>query len=334
MKVGIDTFTIRELGLDPFQTLDFLRTHGFDGALFGGLRGLSDTLDLGRLREIRQQADSMGLYTDVSVPGCNPHLIAPGQLDAHQAELERQITAAAEIGWHELHSSLGGGDERYQHPVPWTQHLADSADFIRGLGPVLRHHGSRINLETHGDTTTFELVRLIEDVGPDIAGICLDTANVLCHAEDPVLAAKRAAPYTHLTHTKDAIMFFCDQGYTRQGRAPGQGILDWPRILPALAEYSPDLRLSIEDHKWLFTFAVFQEDWLALHPDLTCAEFGEVMRLVWQCETRIRSGELPDPQEYEAIPYLDQMLERLYFGRDYLRGLLARMEGPDQPTGE
>ena len=146
---------------------------------------------------------------------------------------------------------------------------------------------------------------------------------MLCHAEDPVLAAKRAAPYTHLTHTKDAIMFFCDKGYTRQGRAPGQGILDWPQILRALAEYSPGLRLSIEDHKWLFTFAVFEEDWLALHPDLTCAEFGKVISLVWQCETRIRSGDLPDPQEYEAIPYLDQMLERLYSGRDYLRGVLA-----------
>jgi hypothetical protein len=67
---------------------------------------------------------------------------------------------------HELHSSLGGGDERYLDPVPWTQQLADSTRFIRSLAPVLRQHGSRIDLETHGDTTTWELVRLAEDVGP------------------------------------------------------------------------------------------------------------------------------------------------------------------------
>ena len=39
----------------------------------------------------------------------------------------------------------------------------DAAAFLRTLAPVLRHHGSRINLETHGDSTTFELIRLIEE---------------------------------------------------------------------------------------------------------------------------------------------------------------------------
>ncbi len=321
MRVGIDTFTIRELGLDPFRQLDFIREHDLEGAQFGGVRSLSDTLDAGRLREVRAHAEELGLYSHVSVPTCNPYLVA-GSLDDHAAEIARQVEAAAACGWHELHSSLGGGDERYKHPVRWTQHLADSADFLRRLGPVLRQHGSRINLETHGDTTTFELVRLIEDVGPDIAGICLDTANVLCHAEDPVLAARRAAPYTHLTHTKDGILYFSETGYTRQGRAPGQGCLDWEKILPLLGEFSPDLPLSIEDHKWLFSFAIFNRHWLSLHPDLTREELALVVRLAVQCERRIEAGELEEPDEYEAIPYLDQMVERLHAGRDYLLAVL------------
>ena len=325
MRVGIDTFSIRELELDPFATLDFLKAHEFEGVQFGGLRGLSQTLDPGELREVRAGADALGLYTHVGVPGCNPHLVT-GSLEDHLAEITAEIEAAAACGWHELHSTLGGGDERYEHPVPWTRHLADSADLIRGLEPVLRAHNSRINLETHGDSTTFELARLVEDVGPEIAGICLDTANVLCHAEDPVRAARRAAPYTHLTHTKDAITFFSDTGYTRQGKPPGQGCLDWENILPALAEYSPDLPLSIEDHKWFFDFAIFEESWLALHPDLTCAELGKVVQLTRQCEQRIAAGELPEPRQYEKIPYLEQMEERLQSGRDYLKGILRRLD--------
>lgn len=323
MKVGIDTFTIRELNLDPFATLDFIAQHELEGAQFGGLRGLSETLDLGKLREVRAAADGRGLYSHVSAPTCNPHLVQ-GALSDHMADLTREIEAAAACGWHELHSSLGGGSERYEHPVRWTQQLADSAELIRKLGPTLRANKSRVDLETHGDTTTFELVRLIEDVGPDIAGICLDTANVLCHAEDPVLAARRAAPYTHLTHTKDGIMYFSDHGYTRQGRAPGQGCLDWANILPALGEYAPDLPLSIEDHKWLFEFAIFDKRWLALHPDLELEELARVVRLAWQCEERIAAGQLEEPARYEAIPYLEQMNARIHAGRDYLKALLAK----------
>lgn len=324
MRVGLDVFTIRELRLDPIATLEFVKEQGFEGVQFGDLRSLDRDLDLGRLRAVRARADELGLYTHVSIPNANLHLVA-GDHEAHRRELIAQIEAAAACGWHELHSALGGGDERYQHPVPWTVQLADAATFLRGLGPVLRQHGSRINLETHGDCTTFELVRLVEAVGPDILGICLDTANVLCHAEDPVAAAHRAAPYTHLTHTKDAITYFSARGYTRQGKPVGEGILDWPKILRALAEHQPGLSLSIEDHKWLFEFAIFDPWWISLHPDLTREELARVVQLTAECERRIRDGQLPDPAAYEAIPLEEQLMDRIASSRDFLFRTLDRL---------
>lgn len=332
MRVGVDTFTLRDLKLDPFQQLDLIKAWGLEGAQFGGLRGFSPTLDAGKLKAVRARADELGLYSHVSVSvTCNPHhaRLAPAE---HAAKLAEEIAAAAQCGWHELHGSLGGGDERYVDAVPWPQQLADSAAFLRTLGPVLRQHHSRIDLETHGDTTTFELVRLVEDVGPDIAGICLDTANVLCHCEDPFLAARRAAPYTHLTHTKDAIAFFTDSGFRRQTLQPGRGALDWEKILPALAAYCPDLPISIEDHKWLFDFHCFDKRWLALHPDLTTEEFALFMRLVWRCQKRILSGELPDPDEYEKIPHVEEVEKRLRGGCEYLKALIKRLNLEDRGT--
>jgi sugar phosphate isomerase/epimerase len=324
MRVGVDTFTLRTLKMNACQTLDFVKVHGLEGAQFGGIRGLSATLDGGELRAVRQYADSLGLYTHVSVSGCNPCLIKQ-PLEAHRTALIREIEAAAATGWHELHSSLGGGPERYDHPVPWTKHLAASTEFIRSLRPPLKANGSRINLETHGDSTTFELVRLLEDVGPDIAGICLDTANVLVHAEEPLAAIRRAAPYTHLTHLKDGIIYFSANGFTRQGRPPGQGVIDWRKALPMLAHFSPDLPLSIEDHKWLFEARIFDPQWIALHPDLTAAELGQVGRIAWECQSKIASGEWPNPEKYEAVPWEDELIERLHSGRDHLRGLLAEL---------
>ncbi len=324
MRVGLDVFTIRELKLAPSATLAFAVEHELEGVQFGGLRSLSRELDPGELHAVRQEADDRGLYTHVSVPPCNPYL-AKGSLDDHRAELTAQIEAAAACGWHELHTALGGLDERFQHPAPWLSHLTEAAALIRHLGPVLRANGSRVDLETHGDTTTFELVRLVETVGPDICGICLDTANVLCHVEDPVLAAKRAAPYTHLTHVKDGIVYFSEQGYTRQGKPIGEGILEWETILPVLAEHSPDLPLSIEDHKWLFDFAIFDDWWLGQHPDLTREELARVVKLVARCERAIAAGRMPEPAAYEAIPLEDQLLERIAISRDHLKSTLTRL---------
>ena len=333
MRVGLDTFSIRELKLSGLETLDWLKGHGFAGALFGGLGSFSANLDPVELQQARDRADSMELYTEVSVSNCNPHQVKR-PLDEYRKEMERQIELAAGCGWHELHTAFGGGEERYRDSVSWQDQLADAALFIRSLAPVLRAHESRINVETHGDVTTFELIRLVEDVGPDIAGICLDTANLFCQCEHPTRAVRRAAPYVHMTHIKDAMITFIDSGYRRQSLPPGRGILDWRTILPILFEYEPNLRLSIEDHKWLFDFHVFDPHWLRLHPDLVLEEFASVMQIAWICQQKMARDELPDPEIYNAIPYLEQLEERLGFGRDYLNGLLDTLHLHDQPDVE
>jgi len=325
MRVGVDTFTLRDLKLDPFQQLDFIHRFELEGAQFGGLCGLSAGRDAGELRAIRARADELGLFTHVSLSvTCNPHLTSLS-LDELEAEIRRDIEAAAACGWHELHASMGGGEERYFHPIPWPRQVADVAALIRRLGPVLRQHGSRLDIETHGDVTTFELIRIIEDAGPDIAGICLDTANVLCQCEDPVEAAKRAAPYTHLTHLKDGAIAFIPTGYRRQTLPAGRGMLDWRTILPILAASEPNLPLSIEDHKWLFDFHVFDPQWLRLHPDLTRDEYAKVMQFGCQCEWRMREGALPEPNAYEKISHVEELEERLAAARDYLKSMIAEL---------
>ena len=209
--------------------------------------------------------------------------------------------------------------------MSWVDQLADAATFIRSLSPVLRTHESRINIETHGDITTFGVIRIIEDVGPDIAGFCLDTANLFCRCEHPTRGAGRAAPYEHMTHIKDAMIVFTDTGYRRQSLPPGRGVLDWRTILPILAEYEPNLRLSIEDHKWLFGFHVFDQHWLRLHPDLTKEEFASVMQIAWQCQKKMQAGELP-------VPYLQELEDRLSFGRDFLNDMLDKLDLRDRPN--
>jgi sugar phosphate isomerase/epimerase len=323
MRVGIDTFTLRELGLDPYQTLDFIKKRGFDGAQFGGIRGMSPQLDVGALIDIHQYAKSQNMYALVSVTYVNP-VISELNRDDFRHNLEEEIRTAAKAGWHELHSAINTSSERYEHAIPWDEHIQQCIHVIRSLRPVLEQCGSRINLETHGETT-FDVLRVIEAVGEDIVGVCLDTSNTLVNAEDPVLAAKRVAPYTHMTHAKDGIIYFSQNGITRQGKPPGQGVVDWERILPILGQYSPNLPLSIEDHKWLFEAKIFDQEWMSHNPDLTAYELGQFIKLASETEAKLAMGQIPNPDEYEAIPYLEQMEERLNSGLGYFRELLARL---------
>lgn len=323
MRIGIDSFTLRELNLDPYQCLDYANKRGLEGVQFGGIGELSSKRDVGEILHVRDYANSLGMYINVSVDTCNPLLFHQSE-DEARAAIIRDIQIFAKAGWHELRSVISHNDERYKHPVPWNTHLSRSADFVRSLRPALEECGSRINLENHGDST-FDILQVVEAAGADICGVCLDTGNTLVNAEDPVLAARRVAPYTHLTHIKDGIVFFSANGVSRQGKAPGQGIVDFASIIAVLGEYNPDLPLSIEDHKWIFEFPVFEQDWFTPNQKLTTYEFGQYIKLVRTVEQKLASGELPSVDSYEAIPYLEQMEERITSGAEHLRGILERL---------
>jgi sugar phosphate isomerase/epimerase len=211
MRVGLDGFALHPLKLDPFGMLDFARRRGFQGLLFGSLG-----TDPGRLREIRAHADRLGLFSFVSVSSPNFHALKSNSAERVR-RLEEEIERAAACGWHELGANLGNEKTRFEDPRPWPEHEAAALQVLKGLRPVLKGCNSRINLEPHGECGVFELIRLVEQAGPDCAGICLDTANVLCFAEDPVAAARRAAPYTHLTHLQAKLSLRGGSKAARQG---------------------------------------------------------------------------------------------------------------------
>src|SRR5262249_9226876 len=159
-----------------------------------------------------------GLYLEIGIGNANPArfarfpaVVVLGDGD-YRRGLERQIRFARRFGFAELRIDLGGEAARFDPAVPWPPQLAAIRAFLLDLAPLCRDLACRLDLETHADITTFELVRLIEEVGPDVLGVCLDTANVLCRAEDPLAAARRVASYVHQTHAKDAILYFVDDG--------------------------------------------------------------------------------------------------------------------------
>jgi len=329
MRVGIDAYTIREMKRDVFAKLEWVRAQGLDGIQFPTAQEISPKLDQGELKEVAAHAKQLDLYLEVGIPTVNPHKFTGEDLDSAQRRLEQAIRAAHLLGARNIRSTLGGPEDRFNKKVSWQQQLHDAAAFIRRLAPLLRDLGCRICLETHGDATSWELVRLAE-AKDGASGILLDTANVLVRVEEPLAAAKRAAPHVNATHAKDGILFFDDspqnKGIVRQCRPCGQGVVPWTQVLAELAKYQPDLTLSIEDHRGLYAMPIHDPEFIGAHPDLTASELGAFVGLAWQCQQRILKGEITPPHVAEAIPWEAEQDQRVQASAAHLRAAIAQVQ--------
>jgi sugar phosphate isomerase/epimerase len=197
--------------------------------------------------------------------------------------------------------------------ITWEDQLIGIEKVLQKLAAVARAHGAHLNIETHDEITSFEILALIEKVGPDCVGAVFDTANGLQRAEHPVFAAKRLAPYVRQTHIKDAYVGRAPGGLDFQTRPVGGGIVDFATILPILADANPALNLSLEvaasvadkPRKANPRQCIEIDDpiWRAGHPDLNVEELDAYKALVDAYETRVASGDIPDWEAYEASQY-------------------------------
>jgi sugar phosphate isomerase/epimerase len=308
-RIGTDSSKFpAPAGTDAAWLLEKAAGAGLEGVFFRSALELSPTLDVGELTALREQADELGLYLEVGAAKINPfaapeapEIRALGDGD-YLAGIERIVAACAAAGIHEIWAAtanykfdLAGrlACDRYRTDVTWNDQLRATGKVMAEIAPVLREHGSHLNIETHEEITTFELVRLVEEGGPDAFGITFDTANVLIRGEDPVAAARRVAPYTRQTHVRDGALFFTEQGLCRVLAPCGQGVIDWPALMTALLD-APRKALSIEGimgRRFQLPIPIHDPLWHAGQPDMTTVELAELVRLARGYEDAVARGE-------------------------------------------
>lgn len=329
MKLGIEGLKLPEAKKrGPLASLDHVKELGLAGIFFSTVLDMSPDLDGGLLREIRAKADELGLYLESGIGKINPYcsaeapeLRAIGDGDII-AGFTRMIEASAAIGCRELWVSPGNfkpayrgrlANDRFRTDISWDDQLIAIEKVLQKLAPVARANGAHINIETHDEITSFEIVRLIEAVGPDCVGAVFDTANGLQRGEHPVFAAKRLAPFIRQTHIKDAYVGRAPGGLDFQTRPCGNGIVDFAAILPILADANPALNLSLEvaqsthDNRRKANprqcIEIDDPIWRAAHPDLKADELDAYFAMVDAYEKRVRSGEVDDWEAYESSRY-------------------------------
>ena len=195
----IDAFErTRELDVELFQICDY-----------APLLTMSDA----ELREAALAARRLGLRIELGTKGiATEHLRSFLELaERFDAELVRGMVYAPDF-----------------RPT-----LDEAAALLERAMPEFETAGVTLALETYEQVPTGELVGLIERVGSDRLGICLDPANVVAGLELPKDAVERCAPLTRNIHAKDFAFARQDGwvGFTYGGAPMGDGLHDYPHLL-------------------------------------------------------------------------------------------------------
>jgi 3-oxoisoapionate decarboxylase len=175
------------------------------------------------------------------------HTLSAAELDAVQAETER-LGLAIEVGtrgiatdhlrrYLQLALHLGSPilrvvvDTAHHHPDP-----PEVIDTLRGILPEFEAAGVVLAIENHDRFQARALAHIIESLGSDYVGVCLDTVNSFGSLEGPEVVVDVLGPYVVNLHIKDFRIQRADHnmGFVITGTPAGQGMLDVPWLLRQL----------------------------------------------------------------------------------------------------
>ena len=188
----------RELDVDLFQICDY-----------APLLTMSDS----ELKAAAGEARELGLQIELGTKGIDPEHLTRflGLAELFDAQLVRSMVYSPEF----------------------RPGLDEAARILDGILPAFEAAGVTLALETYEQVPTADLVELVERVGSDRLGICLDPANVVAALELPKDAVERCAPLTRNVHVKDFAFARQDGwvGFTYSGAPMGDGLHDYGHLL-------------------------------------------------------------------------------------------------------
>lgn len=143
---------------------------------------------------------------------------------------------------------------RFRSDPPLDEQIARIIEYAKPIVKVAEEVGITLAFENHLDYRISEIVPIIEAIDSPNLRILFDCGNTMTVIEDPVEAAKLAAPYTVLVHLKDVRVYPWTPGALYVAAifaAPlGRGNVDNYAICKILQEKAPDpknLCLSLEN---------------------------------------------------------------------------------------
>ncbi len=230
MKLGVSSYAFGwAVGVaghpprTPFTEIDllaFARSHGLRLIQLGDHLPLH-LFDEPRLARLRAAARQEGSEVEIETG-------ARGLTEEH---LKRYIELSRQLDARLLRFVIDGPG--------YEPGIDEVVDLICAALPALEKANLTLGIENHDRFPARTLRAMIERIGSDRVGICLDTANSLGAGEGLEFVVDQLGPHTVNLHLKDFVIARVPHGmgFTVEGRPAGRGMLDVPSLQKTLARY-------------------------------------------------------------------------------------------------
>jgi sugar phosphate isomerase/epimerase len=247
VKLGVAVGCIGANKWTPYQYLDYLAKIGVQAGQFplAALGVNPNAPDETALQKVRDYAGKLGIAMSLSGGSICPSSSGfNAKLGTAEEQIARGLTISRIFGASAMRVVVGSAKERPQIEM----HIANTARVLKGMRPRIHDSGVKLALENHGgDFQARELKRLVEDVGNDVLGVCLDSGNPLWMLEDPHLTLELLGPIAIDSHIRDSAIWRVPEGVAVRWVNMGEGNVDIDGWVKKLVQMRPGLPVIIEN---------------------------------------------------------------------------------------
>ena len=197
------------------------------------------------IRQIRDHADRLGIKLQLAHGTvCPSSRSFNPQLGTLEEQVGRALKASQIFGARCMRCILGGDSERPQIEM----HIDNMVKAIRGLRSRIVDSGVKLAVENHGgDLQAREMKMMIEAVGRDVMGVCLDSGNPVWMLEDPHMTLETLIPYTETCHVRDSAVWKVPEGIAVRWVNMGDGTVDIDGWIRKFIQAKPGLPIIFEN---------------------------------------------------------------------------------------
>ena len=235
-SVGGNNFT-------PIQFLDYLSSIRLTWAMLS--LNAATLGDEAALRQIREHADRLGIKLQLAFGSVCPSARAfNAQLGTLEEQVGRALKASQIFGAKCMRCILGGDPERPQIDM----HIDNMVKAVRGIRSRIVDSGVKLAVENHGgDLQAREMKMMIEAVGADVMGVCLDSGNPVWMLEDPHMTLEMLIPYAETCHVRDSAVWKVPEGIAVRWVNMGDGNVDIDGWIRKFIQAKPGLPIIFEN---------------------------------------------------------------------------------------